>query len=83
MYVKQFNNNERVILCLYVDEILIFGSNMQFINDVESFLSRNFDMKSLGCVFFFFLCTAKILIKELILKNYIMNYIKDILKIMV
>ena len=50
VYVKQFNNNERVILCLYVDEILIFGSNMQFINDVESFLSRNFDMKDLDQV---------------------------------
>ena len=31
-------------------DILIFGSNMQFINDVMSFLSRNFDMKDLGPV---------------------------------
>ena len=50
VYVKQFDDNGCVILCLYVDDILIFGSNMQFINDVKSFLSRNFDMKDLGPV---------------------------------
>ena len=50
VYVKQFDDNGCVILCLYVDDILIFGSNMHFINDVKSFLSRNFDMKDLGCV---------------------------------
>ena len=33
-----------------MDDILIFGSNMQFINDVKSFLSTNFDMKDLGLV---------------------------------
>lgn len=50
VYVKQFDDNGCVILCLYLDDILIFGSNMQFINDVKFFLSRNFDMKDLGCV---------------------------------
>ena len=50
VYVKQFDDNGCVILCLYMDDILIFGSNMQFINDVKSFLSRNFDMKDLGPV---------------------------------
>jgi len=37
-----------VILCLYVDDILIFGSDMQIINDIKYFLSQNFDMKDLG-----------------------------------
>ena len=46
--MKQFDDNECVILCLYVDNILIFGSNMHFINDVKSFLSNNFDMKDLS-----------------------------------
>ena len=50
VYVKQFDNNGRVILCLYLDDILIFGSNMNFLNDVKSLLSRDFDMKDLGCV---------------------------------
>ena len=50
MYVKQFDDSGCVILCLYVNDILIFGSNMHFINDVKSFLSRKFDMKDLGRV---------------------------------
>ena len=50
VYVKQFDDNGCVILCLYVDDILIFGSNMHFINDVKSLLFRNFDIKDLGQV---------------------------------
>jgi len=41
------DENTIVILCLYVDDILIFGSNMQMINDIKYFLSQNFDMKDL------------------------------------
>jgi hypothetical protein len=37
-----------VILCLYVDDILIFGTSIDVINDVKSFLSQNFGMKDLG-----------------------------------
>jgi tRNA(Ser,Leu) C12 N-acetylase TAN1 len=37
-----------VILCLYVDDILIFETNMDIINEVKSFLSKSFDMKDLG-----------------------------------
>ena len=33
---------------LYVDDILIFGTNIDVINDVKSFLSKSFDMKDLG-----------------------------------
>ncbi|KAK1696323.1 hypothetical protein QYE76_013020 [Lolium multiflorum] len=39
---------EGVILCLYVDDILIFGTNMEVIHEVKSFLSKSFDMKDLG-----------------------------------
>ena len=39
---------EGVILCLYVDDILIFGTNMRVIHEVKSFLSKSFDMKDLG-----------------------------------
>src|SRR6266498_582322 len=39
---------EGVILCLYVDDILIFGTNIDVINEVKSFLSKSFDMKDLG-----------------------------------
>ena len=37
-----------VILCLYVDDILIFGTNIDAIKEVKSFLSKSFDMKDLG-----------------------------------
>jgi hypothetical protein len=37
---------EGVILCLYVDDILI-GTNTNVINDVKSFLSKGFDMEDL------------------------------------
>ena len=39
---------EGVILCLYVDDILIFGINIDAINEVKSLLSKSFDMKVLG-----------------------------------
>jgi hypothetical protein len=39
---------EGVMLCLYVDDILIFGTNMKVIHEVKSFLSKSFDMKDLG-----------------------------------
>jgi hypothetical protein len=37
-----------VMLCLYVDDILIFSTKIEVINDVKSFLSKSFDMKDLG-----------------------------------
>ena len=43
-----YGGGEGVILCLYVDDILIFGTNIDVINDVKSFLSKSFDIKDLG-----------------------------------
>ncbi|KAK1612693.1 hypothetical protein QYE76_036366 [Lolium multiflorum] len=39
---------EGVILCLYVDDILIFGTSLIVIKEVKEFLSRCFEMKDLG-----------------------------------
>jgi hypothetical protein len=39
---------EGVILCLYVDDILIFGNSLDVIKEVKDFLSRCFEMKDLG-----------------------------------
>ena len=39
---------EGVILCLYVDDILIFGTNLKVIEEVKNFLSHKFEMKDLG-----------------------------------
>jgi hypothetical protein len=47
IYYK-FENNACIIICLYVDDMLIFGSNIHVVNDVKSLLCSNFDMKDLG-----------------------------------
>nr|AAS07263.1 putative gag/pol polyprotein [Oryza sativa Japonica Group]ABF98438.1 retrotransposon protein, putative, Ty1-copia subclass [Oryza sativa Japonica Group] len=39
---------EGVILCLYVDDILIFGTNLNVIEEVKDYLSKSFEMKDLG-----------------------------------
>ena len=44
----RYGGGQGVILCLYVDDILIFGTNTAVIDEVKSFLSRCFDMKDLG-----------------------------------
>jgi hypothetical protein len=43
----RYIGGEGVILCLYVDDILIFGNNINVIKEVEDFLSNNFEMKYL------------------------------------
>ena len=37
-----------MILCLYVDDILIFGTSLNVIKEVKDFLSQSFQMKDLG-----------------------------------
>jgi hypothetical protein len=37
-----------VILNLYVDDILIFGTSLDVINEVKTFLCQSFDMKHMG-----------------------------------
>ena len=39
---------EGVILCLYVDDILIFGISLNVIKEVKEFLSQSLEMKDLG-----------------------------------
>ena len=45
---NQYGGGEGVILCLYVDDILIFGSSLKVIEEVKEFLSNNFEIKDLG-----------------------------------
>ena len=49
VYIKN-TNNEFVIVCLYVDDMLIMGSNSVIINETKNMLNRNFDMKDMGLV---------------------------------
>jgi len=37
----QYGEGDTVILCLYVDDILIFGNNFNVIKEVKDFLSNN------------------------------------------
>jgi hypothetical protein len=37
-----------VILCLYVDDILIFGTSLNVSKEVNDFFPNNFEMKDLG-----------------------------------
>ena len=46
MYNK-LNNNESVIICLYVDDLLIFGTSHNVMHDTKCFLAFKFDMKIL------------------------------------
>jgi len=44
----RFGSVEGLILCLYVDDILIFGTSLNVIKEVKDFLSQSFEMKDLG-----------------------------------
>jgi hypothetical protein len=46
IYYKS-ENDTCTIICLYVDDLLIFGPNISAINNVKSLLCNNFDMKDL------------------------------------
>ena len=45
---SRFNGNKCVIICLYVDVMLIFGTDSKSIKLTKSLLSSNFDMKDIG-----------------------------------
>ena len=45
IYYKSHDTNTYVIICLYVDDMLIFGTSMNVINETKNFLASNFDMK--------------------------------------
>ena len=45
---NKVENNPCIIICLYVDDVLIFGTNLQVVIITKSFLKLKFDMKYLG-----------------------------------
>ena len=44
---NKLNNNEGVIIYLYVDDLLIFGTNHNVVHDTKCFHAFKFDMKIL------------------------------------
>jgi hypothetical protein len=47
IYYK-YDKNSCTIICLYIDDLLIFGPYIPAINSMKSLLSNNFGMKDLG-----------------------------------
>ena len=66
IYSKSWNNLH-VIICLYVDDMLIFGSNMHVINEAKNTLKSHFDMKDLGEVNF--------ILGKHVIEYFLINYI--------
>jgi hypothetical protein len=48
VFFKRLDDRSYIILLLYVDDILIAGSNMQKINALKRKLANSFAMKDLG-----------------------------------
>ena len=47
-YYKRFEDNDFIILLLYVDDMLVAGSNKDRIQELKARLVREFEMKDLG-----------------------------------
>nr|KYP47187.1 Retrovirus-related Pol polyprotein from transposon TNT 1-94 [Cajanus cajan] len=47
-YYKRFEKNDFIILLLYVDDMLVVGSNKVRVQELKAQLAREFDMKGLG-----------------------------------
>ena len=45
---KKFSSDSGVIICLYVDDMLILETDIDVIKSTKNILSSNFDMKDLG-----------------------------------
>lgn len=45
---SKFNKNSGVVICLYVDDMLIFRTSLEVVKTTKKFLSSTFDMKYLG-----------------------------------
>ena len=48
VYLKRQNDGRYIILLLYVDDMLVAGSNMQEINVLKRKLAKSFALKDLG-----------------------------------
>ncbi|PNX76333.1 putative LRR receptor-like protein kinase [Trifolium pratense] len=53
VYVQSFKTGEIIIICLYVDDLLLTGSRVAGIEDVKDKLKSEFEMSDLGELSFF------------------------------
>ena len=47
-YYKRFEDNDFILLLLYVDDVLVAGPNKDRIQELKAQLAREFEMKDLG-----------------------------------
>ncbi|KAA0060044.1 Gag-Pol [Cucumis melo var. makuwa] len=47
-YFKRFGEKDFIVLLLYVDDMLVVGSNKDHIEELKAHLAREFEMKDLG-----------------------------------
>ena len=45
---SKFNQKGGIIICLYVDDMLIFGTNLEVVKETKCFLTSKFEMKDLN-----------------------------------
>ena len=45
---SKYEDNTCVVICLYVDDMLIFGTSLEVVCETKKFLGSKFDMKDLG-----------------------------------
>ena len=48
VYFKRIDNGRKIILLLYIDDMIVAGSNMKDINVLKRKLAKSFVMKDLG-----------------------------------
>ena len=48
VYFKRLDDDSYIILCLYVDDMLVVGSNLDHIKGLKEQLAHSFSMKVLG-----------------------------------
>lgn len=56
-----YDDNSCIIICLYVDDKVIFESDLSTIENIKRFLSSKFEMKDMG--------EADVIIRIKVLKN--------------
>ena len=45
---NKYEDNTSVVICLYVNDMMIFGTSLEVVCEAKKFLSSKFDMKYLG-----------------------------------
>ena len=79
VYVKVKNRGQSlVIICLYVDDLLVTGSDLRDIEDVKEILKSEFEMTDLGALSYFLGMEFKHTAKGIVMHQ--QKYVKDLLK---